>query len=87
MYCRPWSKESERILKQLHINNGKAFSFESNIAREFGKKYPNIFNNGFLDTATTRYSKRKDKTLFQTPPDVVVFPKGLNFHFIRKNLL
>ena len=86
MFIRPWNKEAERILIQLE-KNGKAFTHNSNIGREFGKKHKNIFNNGFLDVASTRYSKRRDKTLFQTPDDIKIFRKGSKYYFKRLKML
>ena len=90
MFIKPWNKESEKILRQLSFS-GKAFTHNPRVAREFGKKYKNIFNNGFLDVASTRYSKRPDKTFFITPPDIAVIPKpgerGINYHFKRFKIL
>lgn len=90
MFIKPWNKESENILRQLSYS-GKAFTHNTNIANEFGKKHKNIFNNGLLDVATTRYSKRKDKTFFITPPDIAVIPKpgqrGIIFQFKRFKIL
>ena len=67
--------------------DGKAFSHDTRLPREFGQKYPSLFDEGFLDTASTRYSRRKDKTLFQTPPGVIVFQQGRNYHFKRIKIL
>ena len=91
MFVKPWSEESLRVLKQLSRFNGRAFSFKSEISRNFGKKYPKLFDNGFLDTAKTRYNRRKDKIIFVTPPGVQVIekitPKGQrSFHFKRFEL-
>ena len=91
MFVKPWNEESKKILFQLGNNNGKAFTLNSKLPREFGEKYPDLFDNGLLDTARTRYSKRPDKTFFITPPDVMVIPKpgqrGINFHFKRFKIL
>ena len=86
MFIRPWNKEAERILIQLK-KNGKAMCNNSSIARDFGKKHGKLLDRGFLDMASTRYSKRKDKTLFQTPEDVIVFQQGKNYHFKRFKIL
>jgi len=86
MFIRPWNKEAERILIQLK-KNGKAMCNNSSIAREFGKKHRDLIDNGFFDMATTRYSKRKDKTLFQTSEDVEVFKKGKKYYFKRFKIL
>lgn len=91
MFIRPWSKDAERILKQLSLNNGRAYTPNRLISREFGKKYPSLFDEGYLDVAYTRYSKRNDKTIFVTPPDVMVIPKpsqkGIGYHFRRFKIL
>ena len=91
MFVRPWNKESRQILMQLSHNNGKAFTINSRLSIEFGRKYPDLFDTGLLDVAGTRYSKRPDKTFFVTPPDVMVIPKsgghGINFHFRRYKIL
>ena len=86
MYIKPWSKESERILKQLS-NNGKGFICNNNqIPREFGMKCKDIIGLDFLDIATIR-NKKTRRTWFITPPDVKVIPingkRGTNFHFKR----
>lgn len=91
MFVRPWNEESEKILKQLSSNNGKAWTKNTKLGSEFGKRHKELFNNGFLEVASTRYSKRPDKTFFITPPDVMVIPRphqrGISFHFKRFKIL
>lgn len=90
MFVKPWSKESENILRQLGLNNGKAYSHNTKLPVEFGKKCSELFEMDFLDVATIR-NKREKKSIFVTPPDVVVIPKpggrGVNFHFKRFKIL
>jgi len=87
MFIRPWNKESKNIILQLHRNNGKATTINRRLPQEFGKKYPDLFDRGFLDVASTRYSKRRDKTLFMTPPDIVIEERGKTFHFKRIKII
>ena len=68
----PWDEESKRILKRLS-QYGRTNSDNTHLPRMFGTKYKNILDDGLLDIATTRYGKRKDKVLFQTPEDVRIF--------------
>lgn len=84
MFIRPWSKESERILHDLSKDK-ISITKNNGLAREFGHKCPELFNKGLLDVATTRYSKREDKTFFVTRSDIV--KKGNNYHFVNKKIL
>ena len=89
MYVKPWSSESEKILRQLSLS-GRAYTREIKLPREFGMKCKSIVDNNFLDIATIR-NKRQRKTIFVTPPDIAVIPKpgerGINFHFRKFKLL
>jgi len=87
MFINPWNEKSKRVCDQLKLY-GVAYEKPDPIfASNFGKKYKNLFDNGFLDMTTTRYRKRPDKLIFTTPPDVKVFLKngkgGVNYHFKR----
>lgn len=83
MYIKPWNAESERILKRLS-RNGRTFSYDTNISRDFGQKYKEVMNKEYIDFATTRYSRRKDKTLFQVNEKCRLRPKetrrGIKFY-------
>lgn len=90
MFVQPWSKEAERILKQLS-NYGRGFSRNNQkLPREFGMKCKDVVNNNFLDIATTKH-KEPSTTWFITPPDVLVKPrykKGkFGFEFKRFKIL
>lgn len=89
MFVKPWSKEAEQILRQLSLS-GRAYSRDIKLPREFGMKCRDIIDTDFLDIATIR-NKREHKTLYVTPPDIVVIPKpgehGINFHFRRFKIL
>lgn len=91
MFIKPWNKESENIFWQLSKNNGRAYiKNNSRLPREFGMKCKEIIKNDLLDIATIR-NKRERKTLFITPPDIIVVPKpgqrGINFFFKRGKIL
>jgi len=90
MYVKPWSKDAERILRQLSYT-GRAYSTNnSRLPREFGMKCKDIINSDFLDIATIR-NKKERRTWFITPPDVAITIKpgkrGINFHFRRFKIL
>ena len=83
-FIKPWSTESERIFRQLSLT-GRAYTREIKLSREVGMKCREIIENDYLDIARVRTSKKTGKTIFVTPPEVVVIPKpgehGINFHF------
>lgn len=90
MFVKPWSKDAERVLKQLSYS-GRAFVTENQrLPREFGVKCKEIINHDYLKVATTRNTKNRE-TWFITPPDVMVIPKpgnrGINFHFRKFRIL
>jgi len=90
MFVKPWSKESERILRQLSFTGRASIIDNNKLPREFGMKCKDILDQDFLDIATIRNKKIK-RTWFITPPDVTVVPKpgdrGINFHFKRFKIL
>lgn len=89
-FIKPWNDKAENVLRQLSIS-GRAYIHDPKFARKFGQKYKTILDDGLLDIATTRYSKREDKILFVTPPNIAVIPKpgqrGVRFHFKRYRFL
>jgi hypothetical protein len=90
MFIKPWSKESENILKQISLY-GKAFTKDTkSLPIQFGHRCKNIINQDLLDIATIR-NKREKRTWFITPPDIIVVPKygnhGVFFHFRRNKFL
>jgi len=90
MFIKPWSKESERVLRQLSFAGRAYITNNSKLPREFGMKCDEIVRSDFLDIATTR-NKKERRTWFIIPPDVAVVPKpgerGINFHFRRFKIL
>lgn len=87
MFTSPWSKEAERILKQLSLYGRGHIKNNNKLPREFGIYCKDIINKDYLDIATVR-NKRDRRTLFQIPPGVKVIPKlsrrGTKYHFIRE---
>ena len=83
---KPWSQEAANIIRQLMKNNGRANTSNINLGREFGRK-TDLIDKGFLDVATTRYSKKPDKTLFQVPPEIDIVEMPPFFSFKRKKFL
>ena len=81
MFVRPWSKEAERVLKQLS-KNGKAYSINPKLPREFGMKCKDIFHQDLLDVASIR-NKKKRKNIFVTPPGIIVREQKKGFFFER----
>jgi len=85
MNIKPWSKEAERILKQLNYS-GRAYTTDKKLPREFGMKCKDIINDDMLDIATIR-NKKTRRTWFITPPDVVVTPRQNKYQFKRFKFL
>jgi len=82
VYTKPWSKESERILRQL-TQNGRAYATEKKgLSREFGIHCKEIIEADMLDVATVR-NKNPRKNLFVIPPNTVVVPKKGKFFFYK----
>jgi len=70
MFVRPWDEASKRIMDQI-TQNGKAFTKDINTSRAFGRRYPELIDNDFLDIG--RINKKKE-TVFVTRPNVKVVP-------------
>ena len=82
---KPWSKEAEKIFKQLNYY-GKAYTTDTKqLPKQFGIKCKDIINQDLLDIATIR-NKKTRKTLFVTPPDVIVKPYQNKYIFKRIKL-
>jgi hypothetical protein len=88
MFVKPWNKDSEMILRQLSLF-GRAYTKDMFIPIDFSKNKAirELTNKDLLDITSNR---RKRKTVFTVPLDVMVVPKpfdnGINFHFKRFKL-
>jgi hypothetical protein len=86
MFIRPWSKESENILKQISLY-GKAYTHDTKkLPKQFGIRCKEIIDSDMLDIATIR-NKREKRTWFIIPSEISVIPKHNNFHFKRNKFL
>lgn len=89
VFIKPQDKETERILRQLSLS-GRAYSMDMGFVRRFSSQKPirEAVNLDFLDIA---HNHKKKKTIFVTPPNIMVIPKpgehGINFHFKRFKVL
>lgn len=79
MYIKPWSKESERILRQL-TRNGKAYTKDLKLTRAFGRRYPEIIDADFLDIGRI---EKKRKSVFVLGEDTGIMPKKGKFVFFK----
>jgi len=79
MYIKPWSKDSERILRQL-TKNGKAYTTDLKLTRAFGRRCPEIIDANFMDIG--RIDKKK-KSVFVLGENIVTVPKKGKFFFYR----
>ena len=79
VFVKPFNKEHERIFRHLMKNN-IAYTNDINLSRSFGRHYPNIINDGWMDIA--RIEKKK-RTIFVSPPDIRIVPKRGRFYFFR----
>lgn len=79
---KPWSKEAEKIFKQLNYY-GKAYTTDTKkLPKQFGIRCKDLIEQDMLDIATIR-NKRERKTWFITPPDVTVTPYQNKYLFKR----
>lgn len=79
VFIKPYNKEHERIFRQLMKNN-IAYTSDINLSRSFGRHYPSIIREGWLDIARI---DRKKRTVFVSPPDIRIVPKNKRFYFFR----
>lgn len=80
VYMKPWNKESQRILDQLTMDL-RASTMNTRLSVDFGKKYPELIELDFLDMATTKYRKKKNKTIYSLPKNVRVIPRKGKYFF------
>jgi len=89
MFVKPWSKEAENVLRKL-AKKRIAYTSDIQLTRTFGRRYPELIREDFLDIARIH---KKDKSVFVLPDDVVVVPKPpfpggpqskfMKFHFYK----
>lgn len=84
---KPWDEKSEKILKELSLN-GRSYTHDMILARNFSKrKEIRYLTDEKIDMLDITGNRRKKKTVFTTPLDVMVTPritrKGLKFEFKR----
>jgi len=78
-YVKPFNKEHERIFRHLMKNN-IAYTNDIKISRSFGRHYPRLINEDWVDIA--RIEKKK-RTLFASPPEIRIIPRRGKFFFYR----
>jgi len=85
---KPWSKETEKIFKQLK-KNGRAFTFNVTVNREIGRHYPQLIDDNFIDVSPRSHKKQRywinllpDTIIEETP--VRSKNKFIRFNFIKK---
>ena len=84
---KAWSKDAERIFDRLS-RDSVAYTNDIKLTQIFGIRCKELIDNDWLDIA---HIKKKKKTVFIKPPQVVIFPKfvngrGLKFYFERLRL-
>ena len=80
VYVKPWSKESEQILRRLS-KNGKAWTKNKRLPSEFGMKCKEI--NDFVDIAEIRQRKKERETIFVTKDNSIIVPQKGKFFFYK----
>lgn len=80
VYIRPWSKESEMILRRL-TKNGKAWTKDKKLPQEWGMKCKEIA--GFVDIAEIRQRRKERETIFVTKDNTIVVPQKGKFFFYK----
>jgi len=73
LFVKPWDEKSKRIMDQI-VKNGKAYTKDITVSRAFGRYYPELIDNDFLDIG--RIDKKRE-TMFVTRPNVIVVPVSL----------
>jgi hypothetical protein len=80
MFVKPWDEKSRKILEQL-TRDGKTYTTDIEITRAFGRYFPELEDNEFLDIARV---DRKKKTWFVAYPNVRVRSyKNKKFEFYK----
>lgn len=83
-----FEKEVNRIMLQMS-KMGKAYSHNTRLSTEFGKKYKDVMGD-FIDVSRTNYRRKKNKVIWVPTEDIVVVPKkvmdGFHFHLERPRL-
>jgi hypothetical protein len=86
---KPWSKEIEKIFKQLQKNNGRTFTHNVNINRELGRRCPQLIDKNYLDVSPA--SHKKKRYWINLLPDTVIESrpvrnrdKFIKYDFIKK---
>ena len=74
MFVKPWSKESENVLRKLSKKR-TAYTTDIELTRTFGRRYPELIREDFLDIARIH---KKDKSVFLLPDDSYVVPNPPN---------
>lgn len=62
------------------MKNNIAYTNDIKLSRSFGRHYPKLINEGWMDIA--RIEKKK-RTIFASPPDIRIIPRHGRFFFYR----
>lgn len=84
MLVKPWNERSKRILDQL-TRDRIAYINDPRISRNFGMKYPDLFNvkNGFADIGNI--NRRKESVLILRPNiEIMPMPEKKKYKFFYK---
>ena len=84
---KPWDEKSEKILRELALG-GRTSTYDMKLSREFSKrKEIRLLTDNKINMLDITGNRRKQKTVFSTPLDVMVMPritpKGLKYQFKR----
>ena len=76
----PWDKEIENLFHQL-AKDRVAYTKNTHVASDLGRRYPELIDDGFLDIVTTNYRKKSPETIIIMRPNVVSIQKIKKFSF------
>lgn len=76
----PWDKEIENILQRM-VRDTKAYTSNTHLGSDFGRRYPEIIDMELMDITTTNYRKKKPESIFNLRPGVVIIPKNKKYEF------
>lgn len=84
MFVKPWDERSKRILDQL-TRDRIAYITDPKISRNFGMKYPDLFDEvkGFADIGNIN---RRKESVFVLRPNIEIMPlpKNKKYKFFYK---
>jgi len=68
---KPWDEEDTKVFRRLIKDKGKFYTNDIDVPRKFGRRYPQLFDEGYLDIGRI---KKKRESIIATRPNVGIVP-------------